>query len=613
MPKRTIIYPSKDTVISSANNCKHLNFGKYSSLYINTEYTSLLFFDLSSIPENAVITSAKLNLYLYRFYPNSTTNITIKQLNDPFYENIVTFVTKPSSSNLLEEDTKFKEIAFNDIGQFITFVNLTNTVSSWHANKTPNYGFELSASTDSLLSFFSKDYTENELRANLEVEYTIATIHPLKIITTSQSISPKDDSSIETNIFNISNSLFFNYLIDNSIINQDSKICEFICVSVKACATKNGIFEKVGNEIFISPNTIYSLPISPINKFIKLSINGSSYTSVNVTSILKFFDTPDSPPRVSYSKIVGDKIILTMTKPLIESAADTNAFTINSDSEITVIDILILGTTVTLTCSTISGDCRFNQSDPNFLTYIANNNTNLRSITAGDVDDFYDQMLTLDTPNIEMYPENYDLSNSEFETTIYKLSKFTSLRYDMNFRSRRRDATCKVTIQGSLLKNGPFYKINETTISNRDSLNVPLETNYNYVCLLIKGEKFNPGDVLSLSPYASAYSNDVPSILESIKSIDSGANIKISLTQPVTLVDSTDTIFDVSVFTINPSSLAINVKDVNLLDNIITLILTDAIAPNILATLTYKGTDTSYITSKNGDIYNFTNVSILTP
>ncbi|GCD08716.1 DNRLRE domain-containing protein [Clostridium tagluense] len=392
MATTNIIYDNRDAFISAAVGSTTLNFGKDSALFTGkvgtAAHKALLYFDLSTIPANATITSAKLYLYVFRNDNTADATADIKQLTSNFYEYKVTNANAPTSSVLVSGDTTQKTIATTDVGTVISFDNLTKTVAAWYADESTNHGFEISgpSADNSTIGFWSREYSETELCPNLEIEYTVtADIPGIETIVIPQQIQPLQ-SGAETTIYGISNDIFFNYLVDNDE-------ADFVYVTVKACDTRTGTFENIGSEISVASGTKSAVEVSPIKKYVKLSVRGTGFgttNTINATAVYKTFANM-VPSRVNSGAVpsTGVTMILTMTKLLSGTTAATGAFAITSSGTApTVTAATVSGTTVTLTLS-----AAIKTGETISLTYTATGTNDLTGLN-GEVNNFAKQTIT---------------------------------------------------------------------------------------------------------------------------------------------------------------------------------------------------------------------------
>jgi hypothetical protein len=392
MATTNIIYDNRDAFVSAAVGSTALNFGKDSALFTGrvgtAAHKTLLYFDLSSIPANATITSAKLNLYVFRNDNNTEVTIDIKQLDKDFYEYKVTNTNAPTPSPLVSGDSTQQTIASTDLGKVISFKNLTKTIAAWYDDASTNHGFEISgpAADNSTIGFWSRKYSETELCPNLEIEYTVTSDIPdIETIVIPQQIQPLQ-SGAQTTIYGISNDIFFNYLVDNDE-------ADFVYVTVKACDNRTGTFENVGSEISVAPSTRSAVEVSPIKKYVSLSVRGTDFgasNTINAAAVYKTFANM-VPSRVSDGVVPtsGTTMTLTMTKQLRGTTADVAAFAITSSGTApTVTAAAVSGTTVTLTLS-----AAIKTGETITLTYTATGTNDLKGLN-GEVNNFTNQAIT---------------------------------------------------------------------------------------------------------------------------------------------------------------------------------------------------------------------------
>lgn len=140
-------------------------------------YRSLLQFDLSGLPANAVIASAHLQLYQYDHISYSSTpqdfTIDVYKINDPWQEEIVTWNTIPGNQNIPESTCPVTLDAVTWLSW-----NITDLVQEWLDEPSSNYGVLLrdrdETSGNAVIYCRSSDYlTDPSLRPKLEITYYV--------------------------------------------------------------------------------------------------------------------------------------------------------------------------------------------------------------------------------------------------------------------------------------------------------------------------------------------------------------------------------------------------------------------------------------------------------
>jgi len=175
-----VLHPSKDTYILSYNS--NNNYGTNTTLQIgvngtlsNAQGNILIQFDLSSIPQGAIIISAVLELYCYSRYTTNNDAIISAPLNTiktDWSETEVNWSTRPSvNSENIEPYTGLWTV--NAWWKW----NVTDLIRKFVSGTQTNYGFEVSRISSgtykySGAQFYSSNYTTNpSLRPRLVVEY----------------------------------------------------------------------------------------------------------------------------------------------------------------------------------------------------------------------------------------------------------------------------------------------------------------------------------------------------------------------------------------------------------------------------------------------------------
>jgi len=149
-----------DTYVSSVN--AGANYGALSNLYVNSNGTTLIQFDLSSLPAGTTasqIGAASLKIYLNRV--NTAGTINIAAVTSAWTEYGVTFNNQPSYGSAVASG-----VSVSQAQQFIV-VDVTAQVQSW-LNGAQNFGIALSTtSADVVLD--SKENDETSHAAHLDI------------------------------------------------------------------------------------------------------------------------------------------------------------------------------------------------------------------------------------------------------------------------------------------------------------------------------------------------------------------------------------------------------------------------------------------------------------
>lgn len=136
---------------------------------------SLIEFDLSSIPSNAVILDAKLSLYYSYLSPNGdhqgANDSYIQRITSSWNENTVTWNTQPTTTS---SNQKYLSQTVSNTQDF-TNINVTNLVSDMIGNPTSSFGFMIRLVTEQTyrrLTFASSDYPDSLRRPKLVITYS---------------------------------------------------------------------------------------------------------------------------------------------------------------------------------------------------------------------------------------------------------------------------------------------------------------------------------------------------------------------------------------------------------------------------------------------------------
>lgn len=177
----------KDALVESRRPTS--NFGN-SPDFLATSWTNggtpvtvraLVDFDLTGIPQNAVIVSASLSLYGYTSVSNvghsnrsGSNESVLRRITQSWDEQTVNWSTQPITTNV-NETTLLQSTSVN---QHYLNINVTNLVQDMINDTANSHGFLLKLKTEQhyrSLLFASSDNTDSTIRPKLEVTYAIST------------------------------------------------------------------------------------------------------------------------------------------------------------------------------------------------------------------------------------------------------------------------------------------------------------------------------------------------------------------------------------------------------------------------------------------------------
>lgn len=182
------IYVSEDSYISSGY--PNANFGSASDLNLGWDNVGpnamrmLIKFDVSAIPHNAVIHSARLSIYQYIVVPINDGNMDFKAqyMRQDWSEGGVTW----NNANYLGGD----QLPFGSIPPIFGYItgDATNLVKSWVSGQQPNYGLLITGdevpSRNRSRRFYSREtgsppFIDVEYDVNCDTIPPVATVAPL--------------------------------------------------------------------------------------------------------------------------------------------------------------------------------------------------------------------------------------------------------------------------------------------------------------------------------------------------------------------------------------------------------------------------------------------------
>ncbi|MDP1726000.1 MAG: DNRLRE domain-containing protein [Bacteroidota bacterium] len=294
------------TAVSNTNYGTSADFASWAWTNNGTTYArSLIQFDISGIPANAVITEAKLSLHC-----NTTSSITqlnsgsnesyLKRITQSWKEDSVTWNNQP-----LTTDSHQVSLA-QSISQTQDYLNIdvTQLAIDMKNNPSTSFGFMLRLKTESIyrsLIMASSDHTDAAKRPKLSICYTIPSGFAVISPNGGEKLIKNQPFIIRWNIANASN-IGLQYTVDNggtwniitastaaitgsytwNVPNVLSNLCRIKIINISDTAISD-----ISDSTFSIVNPTSILLISPnggetwyINK-----TNTITWTSTNVTNV----------------------------------------------------------------------------------------------------------------------------------------------------------------------------------------------------------------------------------------------------------------------------------------------------------------------------------------
>lgn len=156
------------------------------------KFISLLKFDLSDLPDDAVITSAELKLYLSSGMGSGT--MSAARNTEDWTESSVNWSTRPSN-----DDPRAAALVSSG-SSYVTW-DVTELVSDWFTGEHTNYGFSIVATaqeTDFSADFFSREAGGNQPELIITYDRPLPTPTPTPTPTTTPTPTPTPTPSIES-------------------------------------------------------------------------------------------------------------------------------------------------------------------------------------------------------------------------------------------------------------------------------------------------------------------------------------------------------------------------------------------------------------------------------
>ena len=169
--------PIADTYIETIKT--NDNHGQYGIIHARDTRRALLQFDLSSIPQGAVITEARLSLNVISFSGGGKKNFTVHRVSKSWIEGDGTFGPGTTGATWINTDKSVPTPWSTPGGDFVSEgasnkqltigmgwkrFDVTDIVAAWITNGQPNYGFLIklvNEASSASLSFQSNQVSEN--------------------------------------------------------------------------------------------------------------------------------------------------------------------------------------------------------------------------------------------------------------------------------------------------------------------------------------------------------------------------------------------------------------------------------------------------------------------
>ncbi len=172
-PQELVLTPSNMDSWIDQNNQSY-NGGSDTTMSVqnrnNQARRSLIYFDISSIPENATINSATLELYATAV-PSSSQLLDIYRITQSWTENGVNWSNQPTYTTPIVQIDGGTSAGWK-------IWNVKSIVESWHNGSYTNYGFLLKCNVENsnqtrLYQFATKENSTQSYRPILRINYTV--------------------------------------------------------------------------------------------------------------------------------------------------------------------------------------------------------------------------------------------------------------------------------------------------------------------------------------------------------------------------------------------------------------------------------------------------------
>ncbi|MBD3319217.1 DNRLRE domain-containing protein [Candidatus Woesearchaeota archaeon] len=279
-------------------------------------------FNLSSIPDVAIVNNALLELYFYNIPASDSTaaqNMAVHRIQQSpprdWQETLVTWNTYDGTNSWTSAGGDFNATATDvvsissaDLNSFIAW-NVTTDVQAFVQNSSLNFGWILKDNTESTNSirrdFYSKEYSGNtSLLPRLTVNYTILDVTPPNVTALNVSdglkdraipiaVNVVDDFAVDTVLANISGPSV-TYLLPMTPLGGGGYAVNFTntavsgqySVQILANDTDNNVNDSVAASFVIEE--VVGFPSSDIGDGRHLAIVGTGLSTVPSTSVSVF-------------------------------------------------------------------------------------------------------------------------------------------------------------------------------------------------------------------------------------------------------------------------------------------------------------------------------------
>jgi hypothetical protein len=339
LPDEVTLYPTNDAYVSSVD--PNNKYGEIDELYASNRTpfggiirNSYLLFNLSSLPSDAIIQSANLNLYTV--YIGSKIKVNAHYCADTNWnESIITYNNAPQF-----EKNPISSVNITNIGENIFFDVTSTVLDAWDNNKTISFVItsEERTSTADYAKFRSKEHEGLfDSRPKLIIEYQFETpITPFEIILNTSpaftgtitfngnSYSHGSTITKQSNTYDINANPAINYTFSKWETEGNITVSNSNSASTKCTVSGNGTLRMVQTES-PSQSAHINFETDPTNAG-EIGFDGSSYRNgsktVRSTGSYTISANPDSGYNFSRWETSGS--IMVSNTNSVSTACDIN-------------------------------------------------------------------------------------------------------------------------------------------------------------------------------------------------------------------------------------------------------------------------------------------------